>query len=308
MGDLMRSIPAVILAAVCLTGAHAASGQNLVTNPSFGTSLVGWTSQLPGGTADGNSWATTDAGLSNLSGSARIDPLGTTPSSSYARLVQCVPASAGVAYSYGTRAFARDGQDGDGYVAIDLQFWSQTGCTGTATGISTALKQGPDKGVWHDLTMQSMVAPAGSQSALVMLTVNRKQGSKFAAHFDDVWLVAGKGCRANNRYLCLNGNRFEADLAAQDPRTGQTAEGVVVEQSGVFGYFGFPALTGDADNAEVFVKVLDGRPINGRFWVFYSGLTDLEFALKVRDLESGDSREYTKPGLVLESAADTSAF
>ena len=49
-----------------------------------------------------------------------------------------------------------------------------------------------------------------------------------------------------------------------------------VSQSGPFGYFSFPTFTGDANNPEVFVKVLEPSP--GKPWVFYSGLTNLDVA------------------------------
>jgi hypothetical protein len=62
------------------------------------------------------------------------------------------------------------------------------------------------------------------------------------------------------------------------------------------------------DNVELLVKVLDGRGVNGHFWVFYASLTDLEYTLRVRDTVTGDEREYVKPGLVLRSGADTAAF
>jgi hypothetical protein len=56
------------------------------------------------------------------------------------------------------------------------------------------------------------------------------------------------------------------------------------------------------------VKVLDGRAVNGRFWVFYGALTDIEYTILVRDTATGEVRMYENPAGQLASRADTSAF
>lgn len=108
--------------------------------------------------------------------------------------------------------------------------------------------------------------------------------------------------------LCLRSGRFEVALTAVDPRTGTSAGGVPIPRTADFGYFSLPGLTGNAANPEVFVKVLDGRGVNGKFWVFYGGLTDFEFTLEVTDTESGARNVYVKPGLEFCGGADTNAF
>lgn len=96
--------------------------------------------------------------------------------------------------------------------------------------------------------------------------------------------------------ICALNGRFQLSLTAKDPRTGATGPGVPLQQNDIFGYFSIPALTGNARNPEVFVKMLDGRSVNGNFWVFYGGLTDFEYVLTVKDTTSGDTTIYTKPG------------
>jgi sugar lactone lactonase YvrE len=113
-------------------------------------------------------------------------------------------------------------------------------------------------------------------------------------------------CASNE--LCFNGGRFVATLTATDPRTGRTGEGLSIPQSDLFGYFALPDLTGNPSNPEVFVKLLDGRPFNGRYWVFYGGLTDLGYTLIVTDRETGATRTYEKEPYLLCGGADTSAF
>ena len=43
------------------------------------------------------------------------------------------------------------------------------------------------------------------------------------------------------------------------------------------------------------VKVLDGRAINGHFWLFTASLTGVEYRLSVKDGETGAVRVYTSP-------------
>ena len=75
-------------------------------------------------------------------------------------------------------------------------------------------------------------------------------------------------------------------------------------------------LTGDtgafwffsADNVELVLKVLDGRSLNGAFWVFYGALSDVQYTITVTDMQTGAIRTYENPSGHLASRADTSAF
>jgi PKD repeat protein len=117
------------------------------------------------------------------------------------------------------------------------------------------------------------------------------------------------GCSSNISTLCLDSARgFTVTLAARDQRTGRTGAGQAIPQNDLFGYFSIPALTSDPTNPEVFVKVLDGRAINGHFWVFYGGLTDLEYTITVRDTLTGQIRTYFKSGGSADGGFDVLAF
>jgi hypothetical protein len=108
--------------------------------------------------------------------------------------------------------------------------------------------------------------------------------------------------------LQLNGGRFDVTLSARDQRTERTGEGQAIPENDLFGYFSIPALTGNPDNPEMFVKILDGRTINGQFWVFYNGLTDLDVTLTVRENPTGVVKTYRKePGSAC-GGFDTSGF
>ncbi|MBI2215028.1 MAG: hypothetical protein HYU52_15375, partial [Acidobacteria bacterium] len=115
-------------------------------------------------------------------------------------------------------------------------------------------------------------------------------------------------CIVSTDSLCVLQGRFRIRLTARDPRTGKTGDGVALPQNDLYGYFSIPDLTGNAGNVEVAVKVLDGRAVNGKFWVFYGGLTDFEYTLTVTDGEKNTTKSYTKPGGTFAGNADTSAF
>ena len=74
--------------------------------------------------------------------------------------------------------------------------------------------------------------------------------------------------------------------------------------SGDTGYFWFFG----AGNVEVVLKVLDGRGLNGKFWVFYGALSDVEYSLKVTDTATGTVKTYRNSRGRLASVADTAAF
>ena len=123
--------------------------------------------------------------------------------------------------------------------------------------------------------------------------------------------VTGSGggvCTPSTANLCLNGNRFRVTLSAKAPGTGAVGPGVATAFNSEVGYYSIPALTGNPNNIEVFAKVLDGRPVNGKWWVFYGGLTDFELTIVVTDVTTGAVKSYFRPGGSLLGGADTSAF
>src|SRR6056297_1442327 len=65
----------------------------------------------------------------------------------------------------------------------------------------------------------------------------------------------------------------------------------------------------DVDQVDAFVKVLNGCPINGRFWVFASGATDAATEITVTDTVTGDTVRYASDaGQPFSPVADTNAF
>ena len=63
-----------------------------------------------------------------------------------------------------------------------------------------------------------------------------------------------------------------------------------------------------ASNVETVLKVIDGRAVNGHFWVFYGALSNVQYTLTVTDTATGAVKTYTNPSGQFASVADTSAF
>jgi hypothetical protein len=108
--------------------------------------------------------------------------------------------------------------------------------------------------------------------------------------------------------LRLGMGRFNVTVHATDQRTGRTSEGHAIAQNDLFGYHSLPQITTTPENPEMFVKILDGSEVNGRIWVFFNGLTDLDVTVTVRDNLTGLAKTYHKePGSAC-GGFDTDAF
>lgn len=114
--------------------------------------------------------------------------------------------------------------------------------------------------------------------------------------------IAASACTSGPT-LCLNGDRFVAEVAWKDFQ-GNTGVGRAVSLTSGTGYFWFF----NESNVELVVKVLDGRALNGSYWVFYGSLSNVEYTLKVTDTVTGRVRTYRNPSGRLASAGDTNAF
>ena len=110
-------------------------------------------------------------------------------------------------------------------------------------------------------------------------------------------------CSPDAARLCLQGNRFQAEVSWTAPGFGSGA-GKAVPLTGDTGTFWFFSNS----NTELVVKVLDGRGVNRHFWVFYGGLSDVEYTLTVTDTWTGLHADYHNPRGHLASAADVNAF
>lgn len=104
--------------------------------------------------------------------------------------------------------------------------------------------------------------------------------------------------------LLLSGGRFRVDATWADYSGGS---GVARAQSFTddTGYFWFFSPS----NVEVTIKVIDGCASNGHFWIYASGLTDVEVALAVTDLETDEVYEIENElGQPFDLVRDDRAF
>lgn len=110
-------------------------------------------------------------------------------------------------------------------------------------------------------------------------------------------------CISSPTSLCLSNNRFRASILWADTQ-GNTGEGksyLITPDTGAFTFF-------NDDNLEVVVKVIDGRTVNGYWWVFYASLTDVEFKLSVQDMITGRAVVYYNNQGNMASRGDTAAI
>jgi hypothetical protein len=113
-----------------------------------------------------------------------------------------------------------------------------------------------------------------------------------------------EACAPGSGTLCLAGGRFEVEVGWENPRVaGDAGVGRVFaaaggERSGHFWFF-------RPDNLELSVKILDGRAINGHFWIFWGGLSDVGYTIHVTDTTSGQTHDFENPPLTLCGGAVT---
>ncbi len=56
------------------------------------------------------------------------------------------------------------------------------------------------------------------------------------------------------------------------------------------------------------MKVLDGRGVNGKFWVLYGALSNVQYTITITDTQTGAVKRYDNASGDLASVADMSAF
>ena len=115
------------------------------------------------------------------------------------------------------------------------------------------------------------------------------------------WWSDAAGCGEDD-VLCLGSFEVEVEWTTRDGETGRGIAERLTAESGDFWFF-HPA------NIEMVIKVLDGCRIDGHYWVFAAGLTDVEVTTTVRDLRTGLEMSWTNPqGTLFEPITDMSAF
>ena len=104
--------------------------------------------------------------------------------------------------------------------------------------------------------------------------------------------------------LCLNQSRYavRVDWAEPGGDEGAAVPVQLTDDTGTFWFF-------DEANLEIVLKVLDGCGVNGHFWVFAGGLTNVEATIRVRDRTTSVTRTYVnRQGDAFQPLQDVGAF
>lgn len=161
-------------------------------------------------------------------------------------------------------------------------------------------------------------APANATSLVIELEEGTYTVRGFAFHpeigrteWSDEVVVQVGACAPGGRFLCLGGGRFRVsvDWSVSGLFPGNPDQGAGIpaattisgNDSGSFWFF-------TEDNVELIVKILDATTVNGHFWVFWGGLSSVEYRLYVEDTLGGLSRTYFKPQGDICGGTDTTAF
>jgi hypothetical protein len=116
--------------------------------------------------------------------------------------------------------------------------------------------------------------------------------------------ASGTGCLVPTPIsLCLNQARFRVEVRWTD-FFGNSGQATAVQTTSDGGYFWFF----NPNNVELALKILDGRPVNGKFWVFYAALSNVRFVVRIYDEAGNLVKVYRNPPGNLASLADTAAF
>ena len=134
----------------------------------------------------------------------------------------------------------------------------------------------------------------------------RVAGGSAPAGIDALMGTMVDGCAPETHALCLTGNRFRATATYHDHlgRDGVGYASLLTSESGTFWFF-------SPESVELILKVVDAcaHPEFRNFWVFVSGLTDVEVHLSVVDTWTGATWERdTALGEPFPPALDTAAF
>jgi hypothetical protein len=273
----------------------AVAPSNLLLNSQFVSSLGSWA--YVNGVFQ---WAPSDAGGDPRSGSA-LGSYGGSTLNAGTTLSQCLPVTAGKQYVLTASAFIPAGGPSSATAAVAIFYFSDTGCLNASQ--AGAVGATSEVGSWRPLVVFA-TAPAGTKAARPALVISGGTPAQPARVYYDRANFRQGGCAPTSVFHCLNGERFRvfAQWKTADGASGNARTVPFTADSGSFWFF-------DPSNLELNVKVLDACTLNGRYWVFAAGATNVEVTLGVVDTLTGAARMYTSPqGKLFATVADTNAF
>ncbi len=147
----------------------------------------------------------------------------------------------------------------------------------------------------------SVAAPAGASGSWVAVPLP-ETGAPIGLS-DAAADSAPGSCVAGPQDLCLLGNRFRVSVRWHTPNgaAGDGGAAAVTDETGTFWFF-------DPANVELMVKVLDGRAVSGKYWVFYGALSDVQYDITVTDTVTGSTKQYHNRQGNLCGLGDTNAL
>ena len=145
---------------------------------------------------------------------------------------------------------------------------------------------------------------SGSEFEFIPTTIATAPDPPRVAFRQPVEEAVSGACVADTTTLCENGARFQVKVHWEALHQGTSGEGQAVPITSDTGYFWFFS----PNNIELVVKVVDGRAVNGKFWVFYGALSNVQYTITITDTLTGTVKTYFNPQDTQASAADTSAF
>jgi len=176
---------------------------------------------------------------------------------------------------------------------------------------------GPDGNVWYTESVGNNIGRIGLDGHMTEFRPPTSLAGPFdiAAGSDGaLWFIEASAnkigrvtagpCTPGAVSLCLNDSRFKVEVSWSAPSLGTSGIGFPVRLTADTVSFWFFT----SSNVELVIKVVDGRAVNQRFWVFYGALSDVQYTITVTDAVSGVVKTYSNSQGQLASVADTAAF
>lgn len=291
--------------AVSLFGVAPLVATNLLQNPDFTASLAGWVTP----SYSAAEWSSVGR---SAAGSALVtSAIGRAIDAPNAPIQQCVAVQAGHSYAFGASLYAPGSAAPGANITeyLDVRFYPGASCTGEQLAQFNKGPELPLRDTWADVQWHG-TAPVGAVSAMASFGALDSAGSAAAeviqVFVDDTYFFSDANCANTAGHLCLTDGRFLVYGSWAVPsqgRSGYIQAVPITSDSGLFWFF-------SEENLELFVKVLNAcvDPFH-RYWVFASGLTNVQVALVVYDTFNDQRWDYsTAAGAPFPPIQDTNAF
>lgn len=172
---------------------------------------------------------------------------------------------------------------------------------GTIAGVYASY----DSGVTWTPIDNGLTGPALAVAALAIDSTGTFLHAITSAQGVFDYQISASACQPDAHTLCLNNGGFSVTADFQQTPEGPSAPAMAVPLTNDTGYFWFFGST----NIELVVKVLTGCAINGDYWVFAGGLTNVGVQLKVTDTQAEVFKKYSNAvGTPFQPIQDSSAF